>query len=112
MTAELIQLRAASAPKNKAVCAIVRAKTHAGLDEEFEAQLRDLAFHIEADEDACTSYVITRALGSRDEFAVHARFVNWRAFRQHAETEHLTQALPRLTALLARPVSLEIFFEV
>lgn len=112
MFAEPIGLKTAAGSKTKAVCAIVRAKTHAGLDEEFEAQLRDLAFHVDADEDACTSYVITRALGSRDEFAVHARFTNWRAFQQHAETAHLSRALPRLTALLARPVSLEIFFEV
>ena len=112
MFAEPIQLKAALGPKTKAVCAIVRAKTHSGLDVEFEAQLRDLAFHVEADEETCTSYVITRALGSRDEFAVHARFVNWKGFQQHAETEHLARALPRLSALLARPVSLEIFFEV
>lgn len=112
MSAELIELNAGARSRNRAVCAIVRAKTHVGSDEEFEAELRDLAFHIDADEDTCTSYVITRALGSRDDFAVHARFVNWRAFQQHAETEHLSRALPRLSALLARPVSLEIFFEV
>jgi quinol monooxygenase YgiN len=112
MWAEPIRARKAPGPKTRAVCAIVRAETRPGFDEEFEAQLRDLAFHVDADEDACTSYVITRALGSRDQFAVHARFANWAAFQRHAETEHLTRALPHLTRLLARPVSLEIFFEV
>jgi quinol monooxygenase YgiN len=110
--AEPIKAQKAPGPRNTAVCAIVRAETRPGLDEEFEAQLRDLAFHVEADEDACTAYVVTRALGSRHQFAVHARFENWAAFRQHAETEHLAAALPRLTRLLASPVSLEIFFEV
>lgn len=104
--------RKASAPKDQAVCVVARAQTRAGLDTEFEAQLKDLAFCIDADEDGCTSYVITRSLGARDQFAVHARFTNWVGFQQHAETRHLTRALPRLTALLAAPVSLEIFFEV
>lgn len=112
MWAEPIKAQKASGSKGHAVCAIVRATTRPGMDEEFEAQLRDLAFHVDADEDACTSYLITRALGSRDQFAVHARFVNWTAFQRHAETKHLASALPRLTRLLARPVSLEIFFEV
>ena len=112
MWAEPEKARSAAGPKDKAVCAIVRATTHTGFDEEFEAQLRDLAFHVDADEATCTSYVITRALGSRSEFAVHARFVNWKAFQRHAETDHLKRALPRLTPLLASPVSLEIFFEV
>src|SRR5262249_3790773 len=103
MWAEPIKARKAAGPESAEGCAIVRATTRAGLDGEFEAQLRDLAFHVDADEDACTSYVITRALGSREQFAVHARFVSWAAFQKHAETEHLTRALPRLTGLLASP---------
>jgi quinol monooxygenase YgiN len=51
-------------------------------------------------------------MGSRRHFVVHARFVDWRAFQRHAETPHFNRMLPRLTALLAAPVSMEIFLEV
>jgi quinol monooxygenase YgiN len=51
-------------------------------------------------------------LGSQRHFVVHARFVDWRAFRAHAETPHFNRMLPRLTSLLASPVSMEIFLEV
>jgi quinol monooxygenase YgiN len=94
------------------VCAIVRAETRPGADEEFEALLRDLAHRVCAEEKGCVSYVVTRPLGSREHFAVHARFSDWTAFKDHAETEHLKRVMPRMTALLASPVSMEIFFEV
>jgi quinol monooxygenase YgiN len=96
----------------QAVCAIVRAETRVGADLEFEALLGDLAHRVRAEEPGCNAYVVSRMLGSRQHFAVHARFASWRAFARHAETEHLTRLLPRLTALLAAPISLEIFFEV
>jgi quinol monooxygenase YgiN len=112
MGEEQVKARKLPDPKGSAVCVIVRAQTRPGKDVEFEAQLKDLAFQIDADEDACTAYRITRALGARDQFAVHARFANWRGFQRHAETRHLSRALPRLTPLLAAPVTLEIFFEV
>ncbi|MBS0385046.1 MAG: antibiotic biosynthesis monooxygenase, partial [Proteobacteria bacterium] len=83
-----------------------------GAEEEFERLLRDLAFSVDADEPGCTSYVLTRQLGSHRHFVVHARFVDWRAFRRHAETPHFNRMLPRLTPLLAAPVSMEIFLEV
>jgi quinol monooxygenase YgiN len=99
-------------PADTAVCVIVRAQTRPGKDQEFEALMKDLAFHVDTDEDACTAYAITRCLGSREHFAVHARFADFVGFQEHAETRHFSRALPRLTALLAAPVSLEIFLEV
>jgi quinol monooxygenase YgiN len=100
------------APADSAVCVILRAETREGEDGAFEALLKDLAFDIEADEPACSAYVVTRAMGSPTHFAVHARFKDWQAFLDHSETPHFNRALPRLTPLLASPVSLEIFFEV
>lgn len=95
-----------------AVCAVVRAETRPGADEQFEALLQDLAFRVRAEEPACLSYVVTRLMGSRALFAVHARFSDWDAFKAHPETDHVSRMLPRLNALLAAPLSLEIFFEV
>jgi hypothetical protein len=51
-------------------------------------------------------------MGSRQHFAVHARFTCWDAFNAHAETAHLERVLPRLTALLATPISMELFLEL
>jgi quinol monooxygenase YgiN len=90
----------------------LRGETHAGRDEDFLALLSDFAHRVRAEEAGCTSYVITRPLGSRQHFAVHAHFDGWDAFRAHAETEHMQRALPRLTACLAAPVAMEIFLEV
>jgi quinol monooxygenase YgiN len=112
MWAEPIKFRRAAAPAARSVCAVVRAETKPGAEDEFEALLRDLAFHIDADEAGCAAYVVTREMGSLSRFAVHARFVDWRAFQRHGETPHFNRALPRLTALMATPVSLEIFLEV
>jgi quinol monooxygenase YgiN len=55
---------------------------------------------------------VTRAIGSPHHFAVHARFADWSAFKGHAETPHLERALPRLNALLASPIAMEIYFEI
>lgn len=95
-----------------AVCVVVHAETRRGVDEEFETLLKDLAVHVTTEETGCASYVVTRVMGSQERFAVHARFSAWRAFRRHAETGHLSRALPRLSALLAAPVSMEVFLEV
>jgi len=94
------------------VCAIVRAEVRPDADAEFEALIRDLSHHVRADEDGCLSYVVTRVMGSRTHFAVHARFANFAAFEAHAETEHLDRLMPRLNALLAKPPSIELFLEV
>ncbi len=101
-------------PANSArlVCAVVRAETLPGRDEEFAALIGDLAQIVRNEEGGCESYVVTRAMGSRDHFAVHARFLDWEAFEGHAETPHLSRLMPRLTALLAAPVSMEIFLEI
>jgi len=98
--------------ETSAVCAVVRAETHEGHDEEVEALLKDLAYRVRAEEQGCFSYVVTRSMGSRRHFAVHARFADMDAFNSHADTEHLKRALPRLNALLASPISMEIFFTV
>ncbi len=98
--------------RTRAVCAVLRFETNVGKDEDFEALMSDLAYRVSIDEDGCTSYVLTRMIGSRRHFAVHARFADLNAFNAHAETEHLTQLMPRLTALLAAPIAIEIFYEV
>lgn len=112
MWAEPLKARRARAPAESPVCVIVRAETHDGQDRAFEVLLKDLAVQIGQDEPRCSAYVVSRAMGSPNHFAVHARFQDWRAFLDHSETPHFNRALPRLTALLASPVSLEIFFEV
>jgi quinol monooxygenase YgiN len=100
------------APPQGAVCAVVRAETRNGADTEFAALLSDLAHQVRAEEDGCKSYVVTRAMGSPEHFAVHAHFADWRAFEEHAETAHLKRLLPRINALLAAPIAMEIFLEV
>ncbi len=112
MWAEPIKFRRANAPSRRAVCVTVRSEAREGAEDEFEGLLKDLAFSVETDEPDCTSYVLTRQMGSHRHFVVHARFVDWRAFQRHAETPHFNSMLPRLTALLAAPVSMEIFLEV
>ena len=94
------------------MCAVMRAETRPGSDEEFEALMRDLAFQVRSEEPGCAAYVVTRMIGSRNHFAVHARFDDMAAFNGHAATEHLQAAMPRLNALLTAPVSMEIFFAV
>ena len=74
--------------------------------------MSDLARHVRAEEAGCDSYTVTRAMGSQAHFAVHARFLDWSAFEEHAETPHLNRLMPRLNALLASPISMEIFLEV
>ncbi|MGH6950821.1 MAG: putative quinol monooxygenase [Vitreimonas sp.] len=90
----------------------MRAHTHPGADGEVEALLRDLSHQVRAGEPGCEAYVVTRVLGSRSHFAIHAQFADMTAFERHAETEHLKQAMPRLSALLAAPLSMELFFAV
>lgn len=110
--AEPRQKRATVAQQGRAVCAVLRAETHNGADAEFEALMADLAHAVRADEPGCSSYVVTRAMGSTAHFAVHARFADWDAFEDHADTAHLKRLMPRLSALLAQPLSMEIFLEI
>lgn len=98
--------------RKRGLHAIVRADVRPGSADLFEALLRDFADAVDADEAGCSSYVITRTFGSRQQFAVHARFVNWAAFRLHGETDHAKRMLPRLTALLSTPISMELFMEM
>ncbi|MGD9968725.1 MAG: putative quinol monooxygenase [Hyphomonadaceae bacterium] len=95
-----------------AVCVIVRAESRIGAGAELAALLSDLAYSVREDEEGCTSYVLTRMMGSPEHFALHARFVDWRAFEEHAETPHLRRLMPRINALLAAPFTMEIFLEV
>ena len=37
---------------------------------------------------------------------------DWTAFKDHADTPHLKRAMPRINALLASPLALEIYLEV
>lgn len=103
--------REASARAPLSVCALVRAEVRTGRDEEFAALLGDLAHQVRAEEPGCTSYFVTRMMGSPNHFAVHARFRDWHAFEGHADTEHLARIMPRLAAMLATPLSMEIFVE-
>src|SRR5512147_31905 len=89
------------------VCVIARAEVFAGRDDEFEFLLSDMALQVKAHEKACTSYSVTRQLGSRTHFAIHVRFVNWAAFKAHPETPHMERLLARLSPMLAAPISLE-----
>ncbi len=98
--------------KTGGVCVVLRAETKAGQDERFAALLSDLAYSVRAEETGCRSYVVTREIGARERFAVHARFADWNSFERHAETPHMDSALPRLTAHLASPWTMEIFMEV
>lgn len=100
------------APSGGPVCVVWRAETKPGQDDVFESLLRDLACAVRGEEAGCTSYLVTRALGSRRHFAVHARFLDWTAFTGHADTPHFSRVAPRLSALMASPVGVEIFFEV
>jgi quinol monooxygenase YgiN len=100
-----------SAPVPSGVCVIIRAEAKLGSDEEFLQLLDELAHDVRAAEPGCTDYIVTRMIGSHAHFAVHARFASWDAFNAHAETPHLVRVLPRLTALMAAPISMEIFLE-
>lgn len=99
-------------PPSGPVCAVVRVETRAGSGGEFISIVSDLAHKVRNEEDGCTSYVVTRAMGSPDHFAVHARFEDWTAFKDHADTPHLKRAMPRINALLVSPLALEIYLEV
>lgn len=99
-------------PPQGPVCAVVRVETRAGAGGEFISILSDLAHRVRNEEEGCTSYHVTRAMGSPDHFAVHARFSDWAAFQGHAETPHLKRAMPRINALLVSPFALEIYLEV
>lgn len=97
--------------RSRGVCAVISAQTKPGLADQFETLLNDFVFTVQSEERGCASYVATRLLGSENHFAVHARFHGWHSFQRHAVTAHMKRALPRLSALLATPVSLEIFIE-
>lgn len=94
------------------ICAVVRVETRDGVGQECAALLSDLAHSVRAEEDGCTSYTVTRVMGSPLHFAVHARFQTWDAFKGHAETAHLKRLLPRINALLAAPIEMELYLEV
>lgn len=95
-----------------AVCLIARAEAHKGDEAEVADLLSDLADDIRTDEPGCLSYTVTRALGSRTHFAVHAHFENMRAFQRHGLTRHMKRTMADLKARLATPVSLEVFLEI
>lgn len=103
--------RVPAAPRPRSVCVVMRGQTKPGDADQFETLLNDFVDKVQTLERGCSSYVATRLLGSENNFAVHARFAGWHSFQRHAITAHMKRALPRLSALLATPVSLEIFIE-
>lgn len=94
------------------IFAVVRVETRDGAGHECAALLSDLAHSVRSEEEGCTSYTVTRVMGSLQHFAVHARFQNWDAFKGHAETPHLKRVMPRINALLAAPIAMELYLEV
>ncbi|HYD86104.1 MAG TPA: antibiotic biosynthesis monooxygenase [Vitreimonas sp.] len=96
----------------RSICAVLKAETRPGSDEEFETLMRDFAYQVRDVEVGCDSYVVTRMIGSRNHFAMHAQFTSMEAFERHADTLHMAKAMPRLSALLAAPISMEIFLAV
>ena len=95
-----------------AVCVVARLEAAPGAEAVLERALGAFANAVRGEEAGCTSYYVTRHIGAPEHFAVHARFADWAAFKAHAETPHMERALPRITAALAAPMGLEIFFEV
>lgn len=104
--------RSALAPQLNGVCAIFKAVTKQGADEDFALLISDLAYHVRNEEPGCQSYVVTRAMGSPRHFVIHTRFDDWQAFEAHADTQHMAKLMPRLSALLVAPLAMEIFLEV
>jgi quinol monooxygenase YgiN len=94
------------------VCVVIRAEARPGAEAELSGLLADFAFKVRAGERGCLAYVVTHELGAPTRFAAHARFADWAAFERHAVTPHMNRAMARLNALLATPVSLEIFLEI
>lgn len=97
---------------DQTICVVLRAETHPGREGEFLRLVGEFARKVREHEPDCLSYSITRVLGAKEHFAVHARFRGWQPLEAHAETPHLNAAMPRLMALLASAVSMEIFLEV
>lgn len=95
-----------------AVCVTARLEAELGGEAVIEQALAHFAAAVRVEEPGCTSYYISRQIGSNRHFAVHARFADWAAFNAHAETPHMEHALARLSPALAAPVALEIFLEV
>jgi quinol monooxygenase YgiN len=109
--AEPSQAQAATAARPRAVCAVLRAEAREGVDKLFQGLLSDLAHRVRAEEIGCESYVVTRAMGSSEHFVIHARFSDWASFEGHPDTPHFKRFMPRLNALLASPVAMEIYLE-
>lgn len=110
--AEPSRIGPAITPRPRSVCAVFRAEAIEGADEECEALIGDLAHEIRNREPGCESYVVTRAMGSRSAFVMHARFMDWTSFEDHAATAHMSRVMPQLSALLAAPLSMELYLEV
>lgn len=104
--------RTALAPQTGGVCAVLRAQTKPGRDEDFAALMGDLAHSVRAEEPGCASYLVTRSMGSHGHFAIHAQFVDWAAFEAHPDTPHMRRIAQRLSALLVAPIEMELFLAV
>lgn len=93
------------------LCVLLRAEAKPGAQDELMALWSDFAFQAREDEAECLSYVLTHELGSPTHFAAHVRFADLAAFERHAEAPHLARALRRIHALLATPITIELFLE-
>ena len=98
-----------SSTETRVVCVLLHYAGKDGAAESLQTLLGDFVNHARAEEPGLLSYVVTQALGSQTHFVVHAQFTDWGAFEAHAETPHMQRFLPRLTALLAAPISMELY---
>jgi quinol monooxygenase YgiN len=91
------------------VCALLHYAGRQDAEQDLSALLTEFVDQASAEEPGLLSYVVTQAMGSSTHFVVHAQFTDWSAFEAHAETPHMQRFLPRLTALLAAPISMELY---
>lgn len=93
----------------RVVCVLLHYAGKEHSERDLRALLADFVEQARGEEPGVLSYVVTQALGSATHFVVHAQFSDWSAFEAHAETQHMRRFLPRLTALLAAPISMELY---
>lgn len=99
--------RTATGPR--LVCALLHYAGRDDVEHDLRSLLAEFVHEASSEEPGLLSYVVTQAMGSSTHFVVHAQFTDWGAFEAHAETQHMQRFLPRLTALLAAPISMELY---
>jgi len=93
----------------RVVCVLLHYAGREDAEQSLRSLLSEFVHQASNEEPGLLSYVVTQAMGLSNHFVVHAQFVDWSAFEAHAETPHMQRFLPRLKALLAAPISMELF---